>query len=397
MLIRSFATMAAMLDRVRKLVSRDRLLDTAVRLISVPSPTGDAGAGLDALANHLNSDGFTVSREAASHPKAPAVVTRLDSGRPGKCLQFNGHLDVVHLPFVPPRIEGNLLRGSGSCDMKGGSAAAIEALRALRDGGLIERGSVLFVAHDLHEAPWGLGQQIDALIRTGLHGDAVLIPEPLNQTLPVIGRGAATWKVVLSRSGTPVHEVMRPADEPNVIAAGADLVRRIGELDARVSAGVDSPAGKPSAFVGQVHAGEIYNQYPKECMLEGTRRWLPGTDPAAIEREFRGLLAEVERDHRVTADLDWRFIRGAFRLDEADPFVTAFQESHTAVSGSRLPTGPKLFVDDGNSFSSLAGIPAITHGPRAGGQHTAEEWADIDDLVRVAALYALTAVTYLNR
>ena len=172
-----------MLDRIRPLVRRDRLLDTATRLIAVPSPTGDAGAGLDTLADLLKADGFVVAREAAGHPKAPAVVARLDSGRPGKCLQFDGHLDVVHLPFVPPRVEGNLLRGSGSCDMKGGTCAADRGAagparrRADRD-----RGSVLFVAHDLHEAPWGLGQQIDALIRAGLHGDAVLIPEPLNQT-----------------------------------------------------------------------------------------------------------------------------------------------------------------------------------------------------------------------
>jgi acetylornithine deacetylase/succinyl-diaminopimelate desuccinylase-like protein len=386
-----------MLDRIRSLVNRDRLLDTAVRLVAVPSPTGDAGKALDACAELLTGDGFQVDRKAGAHPKAPAVLTRLDSGRTGKCLQFNGHLDVVHLPFVPPRIEGNLLRGSGSCDMKGGTAAAIEALRVLRDGGLIERGAVLFVAHDLHEAPWGLGQQVDSLIRAGLHGDAVLIPEPLNANLPVIGRGSATWKVVLSRGGPPVHEVMRPADEPNVIAAGADLVRRIGELDTRISSGVESPAGKPSAFVGQVHAGEIYNQYPKACMLEGTRRWLPGTDPNAVEGEFRGLMRGIERDHRVAADVDWRFIRGAFELDEGHPFVAAFQESHAAVSGSPLPTGPKLFVDDGNSFSSLAGVPAITHGPRAGGQHTVDEWVDIEDLVRVAVLYALTAVTYLNR
>jgi succinyl-diaminopimelate desuccinylase len=386
-----------MLDRIRSLVNRNRLVETAVRLVAVPSPTGDAGAALDALAGQLEADGFAVAREAGGHPKAPAVLARLDSGRPGKCLQFDGHLDVVHLPFVPPRIEEGLLRGSGSCDMKGGTAAAVEALRALRDGGLIERGSVLFVAHDLHEAPWGLGQQVDSLIRAGLHGDAVLIPEPLNANLPVIGRGSATWKVVLGRAGPPVHEVMRPADEPSVIAAGADLVRRIGDLDARIGAGVDSPAGKPSAFVGQVHAGEIYNQSPKTCMLEGTRRWLPGTDPAGVEAEFRGLVAAIGRDHRVTADLDWRFIRGAFRLDESDPFVASFQACHAAVSGSPLPTGPKLFVDDGNSFSSLAGVPAVTHGPRAGGQHTVEEWVDIDDLVRVAVLYAMTAVAYLNR
>ncbi|HEX3151182.1 MAG TPA: M20 family metallopeptidase [Gemmataceae bacterium] len=385
-----------LLDRIRTLVRRDRLLDTATRMIAVPSPTGDAGAVSDALADLLRADGFAVQREAASHAGAPAVIARLEAGNPGKCLQFNGHLDVVHLPFVPPRAEGNLLRGSGSCDMKGGTAAAIEALRALRDGGLLDRGSVMFVAHDLHEAPWGLGEQIDALIRAGIHGDAVLIPEALNQHLPVIGRGSATWKVVLSRSRPPVHEVMRPPDEPSVIAAGASLARRIGDLDAQISSGVDSPAGKPSAFIGQIHAGEIYNQYPQKCMLEGTRRWLPGTDPTNVEREFRELVAEVGRDHDVSVDLEWRFIRGAFELDAGDPFVTAFQQSHAAVTGSPLPTGPKLFVDDGNSFSSLAKIPAITHGPRGGGQHTVEEWVDIDDLVRVAVVYALTAVTYLN-
>ena len=284
----------ASVESIRSKVHRDRLLDTAMRLVAVPSPTGNAGAVLDTLAGLLRDDGFNVRREVASHPSAPAVIVRFDSGRPGKCLQFNGHLDVVHLPFVPPRIEDHLLRGSGACDMKGGLAAAIEALRALRDGRLLERGSILLVAHDLHEAPWGLGQQLDELIRRGIHGDAVLIPEPLHANLPVVGRGCATWKVILRRAGAAVHEVMRPADEPNVIAAGADLVRRLGELDAQISQGVDSPAGKPSVFVGQVHAGEIYNQYPRECMLEGTRRWLPGADRHEVEAEFRSLVAGVE-------------------------------------------------------------------------------------------------------
>ncbi len=381
---------------VRNHIRRERLLEVAQRLIAIPSPTGEAGAVCDALAELLRSDGFRVERDAATHPAAPAVICRLDSGRPGKCIQFNGHLDVVHLPFVPPSIEGNLLRGSGSCDMKGGTAAAIEAFRALRDSDLIERGSVLLTGHDLHEAPWGLGHQLDDLMRRGIHGDAVLIPEPLHQHLPVIGRGSATWRVVLRRKGTPVHEVMRPADEPSVIAAGADMVQRLRELDARISQVPDNLAGKPSAFVGQIHSGEIYNQYPGECMLEGTRRWLPGTDSAEVEREFRELVAGIERDYGVTAECDWRFIRGAFELNPADPLVTAFQECHAAVSGSPLPVGPKMFVDDGNSFSSLAKVPAITHGPRAGGQHTVSEWVDIDDLVRVATLYAMTAVTYLN-
>jgi acetylornithine deacetylase/succinyl-diaminopimelate desuccinylase-like protein len=74
--------------------------------------------------------------------------------------------------------------------------------------------------------------------------------------------------------------------------------------------------------------------------------------------------------------------------------VLAFQSAYRELSGAPLPLGPKPFVDDGNSFFGLGPIPAITHGPRAGGQHTVNEWAQIDDLERVAALYALTAVLY---
>ena len=86
-------------DRLASAVDRRRLLDTAVQLVSVPSRTGEAGAAADCLAHLLAADGFTVERPPAGHPAAPAVVVRLDSGRPGRTRQFNGHLDTVHLPF----------------------------------------------------------------------------------------------------------------------------------------------------------------------------------------------------------------------------------------------------------------------------------------------------------
>ena len=74
--------------------------------------------------------------------------------------------------------------------------------------------------------------------------------------------------------------------------------------------------------------------------------------------------------------------------------VATFQQAYAALAGAELRLGAKPFVDDGNSFWALAQVPAITHGPRAGGQHTVNEWVSIDDLVRVATLYALTAVAY---
>ncbi|MDR3637878.1 MAG: M20/M25/M40 family metallo-hydrolase [Isosphaeraceae bacterium] len=376
------------------MINRERLVETAVRLIEVPSPTGKGRAVADRLAALLGDDGFTVERPDGGYRSAPAVAVRLASGKPGRTLQFNGHLDTVHLPFVGPRVINGQITGSGASDMKSGVAAAVEALRVLRDSGALGGGSILLTAHDLHEAPWGDGRQLDALITEGYVGDAVLLPEPLHGSLPVIGRGSATWKVNVQRTGPPVHEVMRPLDEPSVIAAGAELVARLARWNAELGALANPLCGAASVFVGQIHAGEIFNQYPRECWLEGTRRWLPGTDRREVERDFRARIAALASDTGTTVDCRWCFIRDAFVLDQADPVVEAFQRANTAVSGARLPIGPKPFVDDGNSFWALAGVPAITHGPKAGGQHTVEEWVSVDDLVRVALQYAMTAVLY---
>jgi acetylornithine deacetylase/succinyl-diaminopimelate desuccinylase-like protein len=258
-------------------------------------------------------------------------------------------------------------------------------------------GAVLLTAHDLHESPWGDGSQLNRLIEDGYVGDAVLLPEYLNSCLPVIGRGGLTWKATIRRRGDPIHEVLRPAAEPDVLAAGAELIARLGRLNDRLSAKVDPLAGSESVFIGQVHGGEIYNQYPQECWLEGTRRWLPGTRRAEVEREFRGLTEALARETGTTITTDFRLLRDAFLLDQQDPLVTAFQEAHAATAGQPLPIGAKPFCDDGNTFWSLARVPAITHGPRAGGPHTLQEWVSIDDLVRVAHLYALTAVAYCER
>src|SRR5437763_17037189 len=99
-------TTSELMQQIGSAVKPDRLLDLAVKLVEVPSPTRDGRAVADRLASILAEDGFSVERPNAGWPQAPAVVARFDSGRPGRTLQFNGHLDTVHLPFVPPRVEG---------------------------------------------------------------------------------------------------------------------------------------------------------------------------------------------------------------------------------------------------------------------------------------------------
>lgn len=386
-----------LVSRLKSLVNRDRLVNLVKKLVGIPSKTGDAKNVLDAMAKILSDDGFKVERMAAGHPSAPAVVVRLDSGKPGKTLQFNGHVDTVHLPFVPPEEKGDHITGSGSCDMKGGTCAAMEALYVLRESGALKAGSVLFTAHDLHEAPWGDGHQLDTLIREKVHGDAVLIPEYLNEFIPIAGRGGAVWKVRFHRPGEPIHEVNRP-DEPNVILAGALFITRLSELSKQLAKIVDPVAGPETVFYGKLQAGEIFNQYPQECLVEGTRRWLHTSDPKVVERDFRAIAEGVGRETGASVDFHFQIIRGAFKMDSEIPFVKTFQQAYQATAPGRapLPYKAKKFIDDGNSFWSIADVPAITHGPNSHGAHTLDEWVSIEDLQRVAHLYALTAVQFCS-
>src|SRR5262249_48615192 len=143
----SMSALSDLSDRLRRAVNRRRLLDTARRLVEVPSRTGEAGRAADQLAEILKADGIAVERPAASHPVSPAARARPAAGKAARPLPSNGHLDTVHLPFVPPGEAGGKLTGSGASDMKGGVAAAVEAVRVLRDTGLPAGGSVLLTAH----------------------------------------------------------------------------------------------------------------------------------------------------------------------------------------------------------------------------------------------------------
>ena len=282
-------------------------------------------------------------------------MARYDTGRKGRTLQYNGHLDTVHLPFVPPRVDNGMLYGSGCSDMKGGIATAVEAMLALRETGLLSAGEVLLTAHDLHETPWGDGTQVNSLIDQGHVGDGVLPPEYLSDRLPVCGRGLAILEVAVERSGVP---------------------------------------GRESVFVGQVVAGEIFNQSPIELRLSGTRRWLPGTPIADVQQQYLDLLSEVGRTHGVDVQDGFQVARDAFELDQQHPLTHAFQAAYAATTGVKLPVGEKPFVDDGNEFVRRGGVPAITHGPNAKGAHTLHEEVPINELVRMAVVYALTAVGF---
>jgi acetylornithine deacetylase/succinyl-diaminopimelate desuccinylase-like protein len=306
-------------------------------------------------------------------------------------------LDTVHLPFVPPRFENGVFYGSGSADMKGGIAAYTEALRALAETDALPGGSILLTAHDHHESPWGDRRQLHALIGEGYVGEGVLIPEYLADRLPVAGRGAAMFDITIRRPGTPVHEVLRPEGTPDVIAAGAEVVRRLHEQNGPLSTITAPYVGSDSFFIGKFQAGEIFNQSPIECLISGTRRWVTPGQRKQVIADFQAILDEVAEETHTSIELRYDLPGDAFTLSVDAPLVTAFQSSYAAITGAPLQFGNKPFVDDASVIIGETGIPAITHGPAGTGAHTLFEAVTLDELVRVARVYALTAIHFCGQ
>ncbi len=129
------------------------------------------------------------------------VIGRYETGRPGPTIHFNGHLDVVevgqgwrHDPFAGA-IENGRIYGRGTCDMKGGLAAAVVAVEALIDSGLPLVGAIE-VSGTVDEETGGFGG-VAHLAKLGLFSkprvDHVIIPEPLNVDRVCIGHRGVWW------------------------------------------------------------------------------------------------------------------------------------------------------------------------------------------------------------
>jgi len=137
-------------------IDERRLVDLAVRLVSVPSFTGSEEPIAHVMHDVLSELGLQVQWQQIEDGRANVLGTWAGSGE-GPTLMFNGHLDTSYsgrepllqdIPgFQPAGFERDgRIYGLGISNMKGALAAYVEAIRALQDAGASLRGDVLVAA-----------------------------------------------------------------------------------------------------------------------------------------------------------------------------------------------------------------------------------------------------------
>ncbi|MEM8552210.1 MAG: M20/M25/M40 family metallo-hydrolase [Pseudomonadota bacterium] len=216
--------------------------------IECESPTYDAAAVnrmMAIAAGHLVTHGATV--EAVSGPPGlgdclRAAFPHPRAGEPG--ILILAHLDTVHpigtLAHLPFKREGERCTGPGLCDMKGGTFAALEAVRILSAARVTTPLPVhVLLTSDEEIGTPGTRSLIEAEARK--HA-AVLVPEPglLGSDAVVTGRYAIA-RFNLLATGRASHAGIRLKAGRSAVRVMADhipLIENMTDEDCTFSVGV---------------------------------------------------------------------------------------------------------------------------------------------------------------
>jgi succinyl-diaminopimelate desuccinylase len=302
---------------------REDLIALTQALVRVPTvnPPGENYREIcDLIAARLAPQGFAVEIVRAEgtpgdsdrHPRWN-LVARREGARPGPCVHFNGHTDVVEVghgwttdPFGAELIDGRI-HGRGTCDMKGGLAAAIVAVEAFL--GLVpDYAGALEISATADEETGGYGG-VAWLAERGdfARVDHVIIPEPLNKDRVCLGHRGVWW-AELETFGRIAHGSMPFLGDCAVRHMGAVIAEMEASLwpalaGRRTAMPVVPEAARASTLnVNSIHGGQAERAadftgwpapvVPDSCRMIVDRRFLAEEDLGEVKAEFK---ATVER------------------------------------------------------------------------------------------------------
>ena len=290
------------------------------------------------------------------------IVARTNLGRSERVV-VAGHLDTVPVAGnLPSRLEGDLVFGRGTADMKGGVAVALACAAALD----APNRDITWIFYD-HEEVAAEDNSLTRVAREHpewLAGDFAVLMEPTSAQ--VEGGCQGTLRFTLSTHGTAAHSA-RAWLGHNAIHDVAEPLARLAAYQPR-QVDVDGLVYREGLNAVAITGGIAGNVIPDACVLTVNFRFAPDRDEADAQRHCRDVFAGHE--------LDFIDVAPGARPGLDRPIA---QEFLAAVGGEARP---KYGWTDVARFSAL-GVPAVNFGPADPGKAHAD-----DECCPVADLYA---------
>jgi len=320
------------------------LLALCAQLVDIPSVSHDEARIADRIESELRGVGWlTVDR--AGH----TVVARTTLGRPQR-LVLAGHIDTV----APngnerARIDGDVLHGLGSADMKAGCAVFLELARTVADPAV----DITYLFYECEE----VSQRHNGLVKLAearpelLAADAAVLGEPTGGVVEAGCQG--TLRVDVTLAGARAHTA-RPWMGRNAVHRLGPVLQRVLDFTERRPV-LDGCEYREALQAVLVEGGVAGNVVPDRAMVRLNHRFAPDrtteTALASVRQQLGDAVDESSGDTFVLTDAS----------TPAPPSL-----DHPLLAGlvrrSAAPPRAKLGWTD-VSFFAGRGVPATNYGP----------------------------------
>jgi acetylornithine deacetylase/succinyl-diaminopimelate desuccinylase-like protein len=406
-------------------INRGELVELALNLCNIESPAGQEAEVGQFVFEWMNREGFE-PRKIAMFPERFNVLGVLPGRGDGYSLIFNSHLDTGRSKadrwsIRNPDVEINHrawqkddnLYGEGIVNDKGPMAAFMIAAKALRASGIKLRGDVLFSAVpgeigyeaiDEFESPRYLSKEVGSryLIQHGGVADFALVAEGTDFKYAAIEAGKAFFKILVF--GAPqLYTPFAPdaevnAKHPNAIVRAGLLIPHLQEwarhYEKRFVYECKDGTIVPKVMIGAIRGGNPYHvtRTSEICALYVDCRLTPVSDPLALRRELRELLATLQ----IEGSVELFVYRRSYEAGDTGILLDGLRQAHREIFRSDLQRAAPVISSmwrDVSIFNEM-GIPSITYGPprNFGGQSMT-----IDDLAKTAEVYARVAIAVCSQ
>lgn len=343
-------------------------------------------AGVNALADRLAAD---FRMEGLSLERAPGdgvgdhlvwTTPAWSEVAPAGRLVLVGHHDTVFPPgsFETWSLEGDILRGPGVLDMKGGLLTIYLALRTLASFERLGELPLAFVSVGDEEI--GSPHSAALLKKLAAGAGGALVFEAGRAGDAIITRRKGTGALVVRARGRAAHAGNHHREGRNAIWALAQLVDALQRL-------TDYEAGV-SVNVGMISGGEARNTVPHSAQCGVDFRFVERAQGERVVARSRELAEEIAKRSEVAIEVEGGIRRPP--LAKTPESEALYQRYAGCAQAAGLGTGETDLLGGGSDASTVSsvGVPAIDGlGPRGKGFHTDKEYIEVSSLaLRAEAL-----------